>query len=195
MDKKILLEQEHKKTGFKVFLASMEDSHIKHLIKLAQDPSLPDLLGWNTFFELDETEQFIEAISSYALPYSRKSQPLVFGVYLDPESLPIGYVVLKGLNTDLLTSEIGVAILDQKYRSKGYGKLALKRLVIYAFDELQIKTIGSAILSSNKSSINMAKNLGFIVSEIMYKSWPMPNGDLVDMVLMELTKETWVATI
>ncbi len=195
MDKKILLEQEHKKTGFKVFLASMEDSHIKHLIKLAQDPSLPDLLGWNTFFELDETEQFIEAISSYALPYSRKSQPLVFGVYLDPESLPIGYVVLKGLNTDLLTSEIGVAILDQKYRSKGYGKLALKRLVIYAFDELQIKTIGSAILSSNKSSINMTKNLGFIVSEIMYKSWPMPNGDLVDMVLMELTKETWVATI
>ena len=195
MDKKILLEQEHKKTGFKVFLASMEDSHIKHLIKLAQDPSLPDLLGWNTFFELDQTEQFIEAISSYALPYSRKSQPLVFGVYLDPESLPIGYVVLKGLNTDLLTSEIGVAILDQKYRSKGYGKLALKRLVIYAFDELQIKTIGSAILSSNKSSINMTKNLGFIVSEIMYKSWPMPDGDLVDMVLMELTKETWVATI
>ncbi|MEO1373871.1 MAG: hypothetical protein AAFW70_06040 [Cyanobacteria bacterium J06635_10] len=64
----------------------MEDSHIKHLIKLAQDPSLPDLVGWNTFFELDETEQFIEAISSYAFPYSRKSQPLVFGVYLDPVS-------------------------------------------------------------------------------------------------------------
>lgn len=83
-----------------------------------------------------------------------------------------------------------MAILDQKYRSKGYGKLALKRLINYAFDELQIQTIGSAILSSNKSSVNMCKNLGFVVREIMYKSWPMPNGDLVDMVLMELTNET-----
>ncbi|MGC1195868.1 MAG: hypothetical protein WA882_03140, partial [Geitlerinemataceae cyanobacterium] len=111
MDKKILLVQEHKATGFKVFLTSLEDSHIRHLIKLAQDPSLVDLLGWNTFFELDETEKFIEAISEYAFPFSRKSQPLVFGVYLEQEGLPIGYVVLKGLNMDLLTAEIGVAIL------------------------------------------------------------------------------------
>lgn len=189
MDNRILLEQEQKATGLKIFLASMEDSHIKHLIKLAQDPSLPDLVGWNTFFEPDETEQFIEAISSYAFSYSRNSQPLAFGVYLDPEKLPIGYVVLKGLNMDLLTAEIGVAILDKKYRHKGYGQLGLKRIVNYAVDELQIKTIGAAILLSNKSSIKMCKNIGFVVTEILYNSWPMPNGELADMVLMEFTSE------
>lgn len=186
MDRKIL-EQEHKPTGRKVFLASMEDSHIKHLIKLARDPILINLMGWNTFFEPDDTEQFIEAISSYALPYSRKSQPLVFGVYLDPEDLPVGYAVLKGMNIDLLTAEIGVAILDKKYRNKGYGKLGFKRLVNYALNQLHIQTIGAAILLSNKSSINMCKNLGFVVREIMYNSWQMPNEDVVDMVWMELT--------
>ncbi len=89
---------------------------------------------------------------------------------------------------DLLTAEIGIAILDKKYRNKGYGKLALKRLIIYAFNELQIKTIGATILLSNKSSINMVKNLGFVVTEIKNKSWPMPNGELADMLFMELTK-------
>ena len=191
MNETILLEEEHKATGFKVFLTSINSSHIKHLIKLAQDPSLVDLMGWNTFFKKDETNQFIEAISSYSLPYCRRSQPLIFGVYLDTEDFPIGYAVLKGFNMDLLTSEIGVAILDKKYRNKGYGKLALKRLISYAFDELQIKTIGSAILLSNKSSINMCKNLGFVTTEIMYKSWPMPNGELVDMAFMEVTNKTW----
>lgn len=191
MNETILLEEEHKATGFKVFLASMEDNHIKHLIKLAQDPSLPNLLGWNTFFELDETEQFIEAISSYAFPYSRKSKPLVFGIYLNPEDFPIGYAVLKGLNMDLLTTEIGIAILDTKYRHKGYGKLALKRLISYTFDQLKIQKIGSVILLSNKISINLFKNLGFLTREIMYKSWPMPNGELADMVLMEVTSQTW----
>lgn len=188
MDKKILLVQEHKATGFKIFLTSLEDSHIKHLIKLARDPSLIDVLGWNTFFEIDETEKFIEAISDYTFPYSRKSKPLVLGVYLDLEEFPIGYVVLKGLNMDLLTTEIGVAILDRKYRNKGYGRLALKRLVNYAFENLHIQTIASAILSSNKSSINMCKKIGFIVREMMYNSWSMPNGDLVDMVWMEVKK-------
>ncbi|NES79809.1 MULTISPECIES: GNAT family N-acetyltransferase [unclassified Okeania] len=166
----------------------MTNSHLKNLIKLDQDQSLIDLLGWNTFFKPDETEEFIEAISSYAFPYSRKSQPIPFGIYLNPDNFPIGYVVLKGLNMDVLTAEIGIAILDEKYRNKGYGTLALKRLIIYAFQELHIQTIGAAILLSNKASINMFKNLGFVVTEIMYKSWPMPNGDLADMVFMELTK-------
>ncbi len=188
MEKKTFLEQEHKATGFKVFLGSIEDSHVKHLIKLAQDPKLPDLVGWNTFFELDETEKFIDAISDYALPYSQKSKPMVFGVYLNPLDLPIGYVALKGLNMELLTIEVGVAILDEKYRNKGYGKLALKRIAKYTFNELQVQTIAAAILSSNNSSINMCKNLGFVVKEIMYNSWTMPNGDLEDMVWMELTK-------
>ena len=56
MDERILLEQEHKAAGAKFFLACMKDSHIKHLIKLAQDESLIDLLGWNTFFKPDDTE-------------------------------------------------------------------------------------------------------------------------------------------
>ncbi len=128
--------------------------------------------------------------SSCTLPYSQKSQPLVFGVYLSPESLPIGYVLLKGFNMDLLTAETAVAILDKKYRNKGYGKLALKRVIIYAFDELGIKTIGATILLSNKSSINMVKNLGFVVTEIKNKSWPMPNGELADMVFMELKNDS-----
>ncbi|NEO29219.1 MAG: GNAT family N-acetyltransferase [Symploca sp. SIO3C6] len=186
MDRKIL-EQEHKATGIKVFLASMDDIHIKHLIKLARDPILVNLMGWNTFFESDDTEQFIQAISSYTLPYSRKSQPLIFGVYLNPEDFPIGYAVLKGINIDLSTTEIGVAILDKKYRNKGYGKLGFKRLINYTFNQLHIQTIGAAVLLSNKFSINMCRNLGFVEREIMYKSWEMPNKELVDLAWMELT--------
>lgn len=87
-----------------------------------------------------------------------------------------------------MTVKIGVAILDPKCRHKGYGSLGLKRIVNYAFDELHIQTIGAAILSSNKSSINMCKNLGFVVREIRYNSWTMPNGDLADMTCMELTR-------
>ncbi len=190
MDKKskILLEQEYKKTKQKVFLASLEDIQIKHLIGLAQDPSLMELMDWRGLFELDETEKFIQAISSYGCPCSRTSQILLLGIYLELERLPIGYVVLKGFNMDLLTAEVGIAILDQKYRNRGYGTIALNQIIIYGFDELRIQTIVAAIFPSNKSSLNLFKKLGFIVRETMYKSYSMANGELVDMLWMELTQ-------
>jgi len=188
MKARIILEQKHNATGTTIFLASMEEEHLRHLIKLAQDPDLINLMGWNPFFELDETEEFIEAISCYALPYSQKSQPIVLGMYLEPEESPIGYAVLKGLNMDLLTAEVGLAVLDRKYRTRGYGRLGLKRIVKYAFEELHIKTIGAAILLFNRGSINMCKKTGFVEREIMRNSWTMPDGDLADMMWMELTE-------
>ncbi|WP_204105595.1 MULTISPECIES: GNAT family N-acetyltransferase [Spirulina sp. CCY15215] len=192
MNNNILLEQTHKATGSRIFLTPMSDRHIQHLILLARDPSLIDLMGWNTFFEIKDTEEFIKNISAFVLPYSQLSQPVILGIYLDLESFPIGYVVLKGVNMSLLTAEIGVAILDRKHRKGGYGRLALKRMVKYAFSELHLQTIGATILLSNKSSINIGKKLGFIIREIMTDSWSMPNGDITDMVLMEVTQETWI---
>lgn len=188
---KTILEQANPATGSKVFLTFMADSHIRHLIKLARDPDLMDSMGWNTFFEEDDMEGFIESISCFSFPYSQKSQPIVFGIYLESGELPIGYVALKGLNRDLLTAEIAVAILDKQFRDKGYGRLALKRMISYAFHELDIKTIAAAILVSNRMSTNMVKRLGFVVKEVMYNSWPLPSGELADMLWMEVTSETW----
>jgi len=190
-EKTVLLEQAHKATGSKILLTFMEDSHIEHLIKLAQEPTLSDSMGWNTVFEDNDKEGFIESVSNFALPYSRKSPPIVFGIYLEPKELPIGYVALKGLNRDLLTAEIAVAIFDKQFSGKGYGRLALKRMITYAFQKCHIKTIAAAILVSNKMSANMVKRLGFVVKEIMYNSWLMPNGELADMRWVEVTSETW----
>jgi len=38
----------------------------------------------------------------------------------------------------------------------------------------------------------MGKKLGFTIRETMYKAWLMPNGDLADMLWMELTPKTWI---
>ena len=77
MNQTILLEQNHKATGLKIFLASMQDSHIKHLIKLAQEPTLASSMGWDTNFADNDIEGFMASIANFALPYSRKSSPIL----------------------------------------------------------------------------------------------------------------------
>lgn len=185
----IILTQEHQATQRKVLLTKISDRDLEHLIKLARDPDLVKLMGWDTSFELKNSEQFIQALSERALPFSEPSPPLILGIFLGFSSYPIGYVVLKGVNKTLKTAEVGVAVLDNKYRSKGYGKLALHRIIIYAFSILNIELIESTILASNKASINMCKKLGFFIREYMQQAWSMPDGNLVDIVWMELKRE------
>ncbi|MDB9517246.1 hypothetical protein PN466_09825 [Roseofilum reptotaenium CS-1145] len=63
----LCLKQEHKATQLKIFLLPLKETHIQHLIQLAQEKDLVDLMGWDTFFETNDTPGFIEAISEYAL--------------------------------------------------------------------------------------------------------------------------------
>ncbi len=172
-----------------ILLAPMETIHIQHLIKLAQDPRFPDLMGWNTWFEEHETAAFIDAISLFSFPYSRLSKPVVFGIYIKSIPRPIGYVVLKGLNMECSTAEVGIAILDQKYWHQGIGKQALRLLMNYAEQELNLQTLAAAVLATNQQSIHLFQRLGFKLREVWYRSWPMPNGDLADMLWLE-----WVAS-
>ena len=168
-----------------IFLASMENAHIQHLIRLAQDPTLPDLVGWDTWFAEHETAAFIEAISLFAFPYSRASEPVVFGIYVQSVTQPIGYVVLKGLNLELFTAEIGIAILDRGYWRQGIGRKALWLMMDYAVQELRLRTLAAAVLTTNQRSIRLLQRLEFKIRETWPRSWPMPNGELADMLLME----------
>ncbi|MCV6636933.1 GNAT family N-acetyltransferase [Candidatus Albibeggiatoa sp. nov. NOAA] len=176
-------------SGFTFHLGLMSDEHHKHLIKLAQNPQLSDSMGWDTFFKDDDIKGFLSAISEHALPYSQVSQAVIFGIYPSSEALPVGYVVLKGFNPDLQTAEIGIAILDQKF--KGLGRLAAGLMIEYGFAKLQLNTIAATILCSNQNSINTSKKLGFETKSILYQSWTLPSGELTDMVWQELNSTTW----
>lgn len=192
-DQKRMPTQDHNNSQEEIRLSTMTDRHLNHLIELAKDPDLAYLMGWE--IASDNTDVFTDSISSYAFAYSRQSQPIVFGIFLDLQALPIGYVVLKGLNKKLHTCEIGIAILDKTQRHKGYGTLASSKLITYAFDELNMQRIGAAILLSNKASIAMFSKLGFTTVDTLYESWPMPSGELADMVLMEITHNQYTLRV
>jgi len=169
-----------------VHLLCLERKDITHLIKLAKNNDLVNHLGWDPYFEEHEINRFIDAISEHTLHFSKKSKPIIFGIFPNSSKLPVGYTVIKGINEQLLSAEIGVAILDKNIKNKGYGPLSLRKLIDYAFQELNLKKLEATILASNKASINMVKKAGFVERKFMPKSWKMPNEELVDMIWFEL---------
>jgi RimJ/RimL family protein N-acetyltransferase len=96
---------------------------------------------------------------------------------------------LKGVNYEKAAAELGIAIMDSRYRSGGYGSEALTLAIDYAFNTLHVSLVGLTVFPSNIRAIRAYKKVGFEKVNILQKAWTMPNGEQVDMLLMEFRKK------
>ena len=170
-----------------VYLLPITNNHISYLIDFSNDPELIETMGWRPF-QKNESDRFIKAIEVLTLPNSGNGSPITFCIICKKNDVPIGYVTLKGIGKK--KAEIGIAIMDSKYRSGGYGTKALKLASCYAFNTINLSTIALTVFPSNIRAIKAYEKLGFKTVDILKKFWTMPDGDKVDMLLMELNKKT-----
>ena len=56
--------------------------------------------------------------------------------------------------------KLGVFIADEKYRNKGYGTLAIKKIMLFAKD-LGYKSVVLNVRISNIKAFNVYQNIGF----------------------------------
>ena len=174
----------------RVYLSPLENSHVSHYMSLSDDPELISAMGWRPF-GAGEKGRFLKAAETLTVPYCRDSRPITFSMITTEGHLPIGYVTLKGINNEKASAELGIAVMDGRYRSGGYGSDALARVADYAFNTLQLQIIGLTVFPSNVRAIRAYEKVGFTKVDVLKKAWVMPDGEHLDMLLMELKKDDW----
>jgi len=172
----------------KVYLSPIEKSHLFKYMRLSGDPELISTMGWHPF-QNDEKERFLNVVETLTLPYCGDGQPITFSIITTKDDFPIGYVTLKGINYSKAKAELGIAIMDSRYRSGGYGSNALTLATDYVFNTLQLFVIGLSVFPSNTRAIRAYEKVGFKIVDILQKAWTMPGGEQVDMLLMELKRD------
>jgi len=78
------------------------------------------------------------------------------------EGQVIGDIYLKQINYVSQTCEMGIHIVNDSYKGKGYGTQAEKILLAYAFNELNMKAVYVDTLVKNERSMHVLKKAGFI---------------------------------
>ena len=73
----------------------------------------------------------------------------------------IGTVGLTAIDQRQGTAEIGVFIGDKSYWNKGYGEEAMRLLLRYAFDYLNLRNIMLRVFDYNKAGIRCYEKIGF----------------------------------
>jgi diamine N-acetyltransferase len=80
---------------------------------------------------------------------------------------------------------IGILIANEEYRRKGYATMALKCLIDYCFNTLQLHQLYCNILANNCESLDLFKKIGFEQSGLK-KDWVKTSEGYIDEYLFQL---------
>jgi diamine N-acetyltransferase len=173
----------------------LESSHVK---LRAPEPEDVDLLySWENNMEIWTVSNTLTPFSKYLLKkyietshldiWESKQLRLIVEAK-DQNSLmnvPVGLVDLFDFDPFHSRAGVGVLIAQKENRKKGYATEALKLLVRYSFEILQLNQLYANISSSNEVSLKLFQNLGFTEVGVK-KAWLKVKGGWEDEVMLQL---------
>ena len=105
-------------------------------------------------------EDLIQFIYDSQLPLEQTNQ-IRFVICKTETDKPLGFIDLFEINFTKSQAGISILISNSENRSKGYGKLSVKKICEYARKELKIKNLYCNISIDNILSLNFFKSVGF----------------------------------
>jgi RimJ/RimL family protein N-acetyltransferase len=104
----------------------------------------------------------------------------------------IGFVAFDGINWRQGDTFVGIGIGDPAYRGKGFGADALRVMLRYGFQELNLFRIQLDVFSYNERAIKSYLKLGFVVEGTM-RGMLLRDGQRWDFIYMSVLRAEWLA--
>ncbi len=149
-------------TNSSIQLRAPEPSDIDLLYIWENDTDIWQLSNTLTPFSKQTMKDFVESIN-IDIYQSKQQRFMIDSIDKSGKKLTIGTIDL--FDFDPFNNRAGIGILiDKKSRNKGYASNALKILIDYSFNILQLHQLYCNINIDNKTSISLFENHGFLLS-------------------------------
>ncbi len=96
--------------------------------------------------------------------YNPNQDTIAFLIKVNFSSKPeyIGLTYLRNIDKSCKKADFGIYIYDTKYRGRNIGSIVIKKLINYAINELNLRTINLQVLAKNDIAIKLYEKNGFI---------------------------------
>ena len=159
-----------------LFAKWMRDSEFVRL--LDTDPArLLSVDKYKEWFEKDLVEQ-------------QKNDELFFLIRTLEEDLTIGLIGLDGIQWVHGDAWVGIGLGERKYWGKGYGTDAMRILLRYAFEELNLHRLSLSVFEYNSRAIRSYEKVGFVI-EGCARQFLNRDGRRYDMIFMGILRDEW----
>ncbi|WP_339063454.1 GNAT family protein [Tepidibacillus marianensis] len=165
--------------------------HRKEDVQQAQtyinDPEVKGLLhpGVPYPYTLEDEQKWYESISATKELYSFAIETLSDHKY-------IGGCGINKVDWKNSVAVVGIFIGDKEYWSKGYGTDAMKVLVRFIFEQMNIHRIQLHVFSFNKRAVKSYENCGFKEEGVLRKAI-YRDGEYHDEIAMGILREEYFA--
>jgi RimJ/RimL family protein N-acetyltransferase len=113
-----------------------------------------------------------------------------FAVRLKEDNRLIGAVRLFRVEWTHATASVQIGIGDRNDRGRGYGTEALRMLLRYAFDELNLYRLSASTVEYNTGAVRFFERAGFVV-EVRRRQAIQRDGRRWDLLMLGLLRDEW----
>lgn len=168
-----------------LFLRTLNFSDLKYTYRWHNNSVLyQTLIGPFQYVSLEAEEIWLKE----KIKYDRSNHYLV--ICLTPDE-PIGLINLQNIDWISRNGNLGIFIGETSYHGKGYGTLAVKEMLKYAFFELGLNRIELQVLADNESAIRVYQKCGFQLEGKLRKR-AFKKGIFNDVLIMSVLLEDWI---
>lgn len=132
-------------------------------------------------FSIEETQNWIKMCIDKTNGYEQKA--IITG-----QGKHIGWADLKNFDKLNKHAELGIAIGDKNFWGRGYGLSAMKEMLLFGFNELELNKIWLRVEIDNSKAIKSYKRIGYVEEGILRQD-RLRNGEFVDRLRMSILKD------
>lgn len=176
--------------GERVALREFRQEDVAILHGWVNDREVVRYLSWAVFPQtLRDTESFVEAQMRGADPLNR-----AFVIALrEPEELCIGTLGCHNIDWRSRNAELGIVVGRREYLGKGYGAEAMRLLLGFCFDELNLHRVFLRVFDFNQRAIGSYLKCGFLEEGRLRQAF-FRDGQYHDVVVMGLLAQEFQAS-
>ena len=110
----------------------------------------------------------------------------------DDAAKPVGTIGLSAIDRHHRRAEYGIVIGESAALGRGLAADASRLILNYAFDSLGLHRVFLHLFRDNARALRLYERLGF-TAEGLLRRHAMRRGEFVDVIVMGLLREEWVA--
>jgi len=172
--------------GSGIRLRAIERQDLPQFVAWFNDPDVRHGLALNFPMSLPEEETWFEEV----LKQPQAERPLVIEVETPQGWQGIGTCGLHRIDWINRHAELGISIGDKTFWNQGYGRKAVRLLVRFAFQTLNLHRVYLQVYENNARAIRAYEHAGF-VHEGRLRQARFQDGRYVDVLIMSILRSEW----